>query len=79
MQCGCPVLCAAAASLPEVVGEAALYFDPLDVNQIATTIEHFLSETNLQETLRKKGYQRSAEFHWAKTARKTLDILFSYL
>lgn len=79
MQCGCPVLCSATASLPEVVGEAALYFDPLDVNQIAATIEHFLSEPNLHETLREKGYQRSAEFHWSKTARSTLDILFGYL
>ena len=79
MQCGCPVLCAAAASLPEVVGEAALYFDPFIIDKIAETIEQFLAEPELQETLRMKGYQHSSEFPWSNTARNTLEILFGCL
>lgn len=75
MQSGCPVICANSASMPEIIGDAGLYFDPFRVDQIAETIDCFLSDTHLQETLRQKGYSRCKKFDWLNTAHTTLNTL----
>ncbi|MEO5888314.1 MAG: glycosyltransferase family 1 protein [Anaerolineales bacterium] len=77
MHCGCPVLCARAASLPEVAGEAALFFDPMNVRDIANAIVRVVSDLQLRNDLIQKGYQRAKEFSWQTTARNTLDVLLS--
>ena len=77
MHCGCPVLCAQAASLPEVAGKAALFFDPLNARYIANAIDRFFSDPQLRNDLIQKGYQRAKEFSWQTTARNTLDVLLS--
>jgi glycosyltransferase involved in cell wall biosynthesis len=81
MNCACPVLCSAAASLPEVGGEAVLYFDPLDANSLVSTIEHFLgnSDPALKFNLRAKALKHAEHFTWEKTARQTLKALISCL
>jgi glycosyltransferase involved in cell wall biosynthesis len=75
MRCGCPVLCSNAASLPEVAGEAALYFDPHQVDDIARVFNDFLSTPQLHEELRLKGLQQAARFEWSATAQQTLEVL----
>ena len=77
MQCGCPVLCSNTASLPEVLGDAAIYFDPFDIGDIAKTINKFLSEPLLQDQLREKGYARSDQFKWSTTAQKTAEYFLN--
>ncbi len=72
MRCGCPVLCANSAALPEVAGKAALYFDPDNIGQV---VETFLASASLRDELRQKGMERSAQFTWTETAAKTLEIL----
>lgn len=72
MACCCPVLCSNAAALPEVAGDAALYFDPQDPMQIAQTVQHFLAKPELRETLVQSGLQRSKHFSWQ---RFTLQIM----
>lgn len=79
MNNGCPVLCSTAASLPEVGGEAALYFDPLDANNLAAVIERFLTDPTLKSDLRTRGIEHAARFTWEKTARATLKALVSCL
>jgi len=79
MQCGCPVLCSQAASLPEVVGAAAVYFDPFDIENIAGVINSFLSNPMLQNQLREKGLAHSAGFKWLTTAQKTFEYLLNDL
>jgi len=79
MNCGCPILCSTAASLPEVGGEAALYFDPLDANSLAAVIERLLTDSALKSDLRGRGLQQAAHFTWGKTARETLEALISCL
>jgi glycosyltransferase involved in cell wall biosynthesis len=79
MNCGCPVLSSRAASLPEVGGGAALYFDPLSVNDIADKIENFVSSLSLQSDLRQRGRLRAVQFTWDGTARQTLDLLLPLL
>lgn len=75
MRCGCPVLCSKAASMPEVAGEAALYFDPHQIDDIARAFDDFLSAPQLHEQLRATGREQAARFEWSKTARQTLEIL----
>ena len=79
MNSGCPVLCSNAASIPEVGGQAALYFNPQDVENIAAVIKKFLVETSLRSDLIARGYEQAAAFPWEKTARATLVSLVACL
>jgi glycosyltransferase involved in cell wall biosynthesis len=66
MACGCPVACSNAASLPEVVGDAARLFDPTSREEIAQAIEDVLANA---DDWRRKGIERAASFSWEETAR----------
>jgi glycosyltransferase involved in cell wall biosynthesis len=79
MNCACPVLCSTAASLPEVGGDAVLYFDPLDANSLAAVIERFMSDPLLKSDLQRRGLKHAAHFIWEETARQTLKALVSCL
>jgi glycosyltransferase involved in cell wall biosynthesis len=70
---GLPVACSDATSLPEVAGDAALYFDPTDVDAIARAIEVMLADTCLRERLRHAGPQQAAKFSWIRTADATYE------
>ena len=69
---GTPVACARASALPEVAGEAALYFDPLDVGQIRDAIANLLRDDALRSSLASAGRERARRFSWAATAAGTL-------
>jgi glycosyltransferase involved in cell wall biosynthesis len=70
---GTPVACSNATSLPEVAGDAALLFDPLDVDSIAVSIRRILEDPALAERLRVAGLERAKRFSWEETARRTLE------
>jgi glycosyltransferase involved in cell wall biosynthesis len=70
---GTPVACSDTSSLPEVAGEAALYFDPLDVAAIARSIESLLQDVALRARLRRAGLERAQRFTWEQTAHATLE------
>lgn len=55
MACGCPVLVSNVASLPEVCGDAAIYVNPLDVNDLSTQMSRLLSDENLKTALKKSS------------------------
>jgi glycosyltransferase involved in cell wall biosynthesis len=74
MACGCPVITTNVASLPEVVGNAAMLFDPLDVEQLSFSIERLLNGTSIQNELKSKGLSRTSIFSWEKCARETLAV-----
>ena len=74
MACGTPVVCARAASLPEVAGDAAEYFEPSSVDDLAVALERVLGSRELRETLRHKGLERVKLFSWHECARRTLDV-----
>lgn len=69
---GTPVACSNASSLPEVAGDAAVYFDPTDAGGITAAIERLLSDKGLQKRLRAAGTGQAAKFTWARTAEGTL-------
>ncbi len=73
MACGTPVACSRAAALPEVAGDAALLFDPLDVDAIAAALDEAVSGDARRAELRRLGLARAAGFTWERAAARTLD------
>ena len=71
MSFGAPCIVADAASLPEVVGEAALRLPPGDAAAFAEAIERLLAQPELREELRQAGYERAEQFSWSLTADQT--------
>lgn len=74
MASSCPVLSSNASCLPEIYGDAAIYFDPLDINQIKTSLEKVANNSTLRESLINKGAKRLSKFSWEKTALQTVDV-----
>ncbi len=74
MACGCPVICSNAASLPEVAGDAALLIDPFRVDDLAETLDKVVHSGTLRKELIQKGFARSTQFSWEKTATRTLEV-----
>ena len=74
MACGAPVICSNAASLPEVVGDAALLFDPRDVTALRAAIARVLSDPALARALREKGLAQAKKFSWQRAAQETFDV-----
>ena len=59
---GCPVLTSNSASLPEICGTAALYFEPLDFEELADKMEQIINDDNLRNELVEKGYTNASRF-----------------
>jgi glycosyltransferase involved in cell wall biosynthesis len=79
MACGTPVVTTKMGSLPETVGDAALFVkNPKNIDEIAQAIYKGLTDKNLREKLIKKGLEQARKFSWEKTAQETLKILLSY-
>jgi glycosyltransferase involved in cell wall biosynthesis len=74
MACGTPVVCSRAASLPEVAGDAAEYFEPSEVDDLAAATERVLSSTEKQAEMRQRGLERAKLFTWDECARKHLEV-----
>lgn len=74
MACGVPVACSNTSSLAEVVGDAALTFDPTNVDVIADALNRLLADADLRADLRQRGLRRAAQFSWERTARQTLEL-----
>lgn len=72
MACGAPVACSDTSSLPEVAGEAALLFDPADVDAIAAAMQRPLRDENLRRVLAQHSLQQARRFSWPRTAEETL-------
>lgn len=79
MACGTPVVLAGATSLPEVGGNAALYFEPGSDRELADVTSSLLDDRDLQESLRSRGLARAAEFTWARAAEATATAYRSAL
>lgn len=74
MKCGAPVIAGNRASLPEVVGDAALLVDPFNIDAIAAAIGTVIDNPILRSKLRVKGLNRARMFDWRETARRTLEV-----
>jgi glycosyltransferase involved in cell wall biosynthesis len=74
MACGTPVAASNASCIPEIGGEAVLYFDPLDVEAMAEAIRCLLRDTDLQGEMRARGLVQSALFSWKRAAAETQAV-----
>jgi len=75
MQSGCPVICSQTSSIPEVVGESAIFINPHDVESIKTALIRALKKPEDLKFLREDGLRRAKLFSWEVSARKLLDII----
>jgi glycosyltransferase involved in cell wall biosynthesis len=75
MAMGVPVACSTAGSLPEVAGEAALFFCPTSVPLIRSALARMSNDAELRESLKAKGYENLKRFSWKRTAMQTHRVL----
>ncbi len=75
MSHGVPSIAARSSSLPEIGGDAALYFDPRDAHGLASLMTRVTNDAALREDLARRGRARAAEFSWKRTADQTLDVI----
>jgi glycosyltransferase involved in cell wall biosynthesis len=70
----CPVACSDASSMPEVVGDAAIYFDPTNTEDMAHAITTIVFDEAKKNTLIAAGQNRLKQFSWSKCAAETLSV-----
>jgi glycosyltransferase involved in cell wall biosynthesis len=74
MQSGCPIILSKESCLPEVGGDAAVYFDGYDTDSLIAVIKQVWGSKSLQQNLSEKGLQKAKQFSWKKTANQTVAI-----
>ncbi|HVT00645.1 MAG TPA: glycosyltransferase family 1 protein [Patescibacteria group bacterium] len=77
MRYGCPVVTSNISSLPEAGGDAALYFDPEDPDDIASIINKVLKDKKLRDKMIKEGHNQVKKFSWEKAAKEALSVFES--
>ena len=77
MASGTPIVASNIAPVREVVGEAAVLFDPSNAHDMAEKIYELLSDEKLKQALVEKGLSRVRDFDWRKCARETLAVLLA--
>jgi glycosyltransferase involved in cell wall biosynthesis len=75
MRCGCPVIAADAASIPEVCGDAALYFDPASPADLAEKLAALMANPAARGELAARGRARAAGFSWRRAAGANWDAI----
>ncbi len=75
MSRGVPSIAARSSSLPEIGGDAALYFEPTDVDGLVAQLRRVLGDGAVRDDLSARGRARAAQFRWEIAAQKTLDVL----
>lgn len=76
LKCGVPTIISSSSSLPEIGGDAVLYFDPYNEQELTNQIEKLLSSPSLQQELKEKGLIRAKLFSFKKTAQQILNLMY---
>jgi glycosyltransferase involved in cell wall biosynthesis len=79
MQCGTPVIASNTSSIPEVVGKAAMLFDPADLDQLISSIEILIDSPSRIDDYRRRGFRQAKLFTWENTANITFNLYRSLL
>ena len=74
MACGCPVVSSNTSSMPEVLGDAALFFNPYHVEEMSLALGQMLKDENLRKMYRQKGLDRAKFFSIEKMTTRMLDV-----
>jgi glycosyltransferase involved in cell wall biosynthesis len=75
MACGAPIASSASTAMPEIVGDAALLFDPMDVKAMGDVLTRLLDDDALRRELSARARERARMFSWHRTAQLTADVL----
>ena len=75
MTCGVPVACSNISSIPEVIGDTGILFDPYDDEAIADAMRRLLTDPDLLNVCRERGLERAKKYTWSATAALTLKVL----
>ncbi|TDT62314.1 glycosyltransferase family 4 protein [Fonticella tunisiensis] len=74
MSCKTPVISSNVSSIPEVVGNGAILINPFDTEELIDALERVLEDETLRNDIAERGYERSKDFGWDKTAAQTLNV-----
>jgi glycosyltransferase involved in cell wall biosynthesis len=75
MASGAPIACARAAAMPEILGDAGVYFNPDDTEDMERTIEALLKDEGARQRIAVRGLERARRFSWATTAHATAQTI----
>jgi len=73
MACEAPVACSRSSSIPEVAGDAALYFEPYRIEEMAAVLSSLWKDEELRHRLSRAGREQATRFSWERCARETLQ------
>ena len=79
MKCDVPILSSDRTCLPEVAGDAAIYFDPFDIVHMANSMEEIVNNSSKREKLIENGQIKARNYDWDEAASKTWEILREFL
>jgi glycosyltransferase involved in cell wall biosynthesis len=79
MSCHCPVICSGNSCFPEIAGDAALYFDPYNIESMTETTRKLLDDSGIKKKLVESGIKRIKYFSWEKCAKEHRDTYLSLL
>lgn len=72
--CRCPVVCSNTGSFPEIAGDAAVYFDPGNIDSVQDALRRIIERGDLRENLIRKGRERNGKYSWERTAQMTHEL-----
>ncbi|MBN1954415.1 MAG: glycosyltransferase family 4 protein [Anaerolineae bacterium] len=73
--CGCPVICSATSSLPEVAGKGAMLVDPSDAEALSAAMAHLVADPAGREKLVQRGFANLPRFSWQQCAQTVLAVI----
>ncbi|MBT6008485.1 MAG: glycosyltransferase, partial [Rhodobacterales bacterium] len=79
MACGCPTISSNRASLPEIGGDAAHFFDPMEISDMAESIRKVCEDTEYRQTLAKRGPEHANNFKWESSFKKHMALFETIL
>ena len=79
MACGCPTLSSNLASLPEIGGKAAHFFDPLEISDMAESIKKVCEDSEYRQKLARRGTKHAKNFKWESSTKQHMDLFETVL
>ena len=79
MACGCPTLSSNRCSLPEIGGDAAHFFSPTEISEIAESIRKVCEDSEFRHILVKRGPEQAKKFNWESSFKKHMDLFETIL
>jgi glycosyltransferase involved in cell wall biosynthesis len=74
MHCGCPVACSYCSSMPEIAGDAAVFFNPEDTEEMTAVLEKTVQSETILAVLKERGQQREQRYTWDACVTKTAKV-----